>query len=390
MISADRIKRLAPSARADLVQAILDNWEYAERVGQITTPRRVRRFMTEICVETGGLKSIEEDLSYRAARIREVWPSRFKTVAAAKPYERNPKALALKVYSGRNGNRPGTDDGWTYRGSGFMQNTGRNNFRLAGYENDPDALRTPGPGFRAAVDYWSKHNLNRFADADNLVGLRKAINGGTHGLEDAKAYDARARKIWPDSMTPPKAQRPAPAPAPKPKPAGPTSAEIEFVQRRLREIGYFEVGEVDGKFGSRTRGALLAFKADHGLPLTADIDDKTKLRLLHAGQRPVSYAREHATASDLEDKSETVAKAQETKRASFWTLITTAAGAVISGVSSFLGDAAGQIAPVRDFIPDIPAWVWFATVAIIAFGLWRASGGIVDRVVADYRQGKKL
>jgi putative chitinase len=251
MMTADRLKRLAPSARPDLVAAIVDNWSYAAERG-ITTPLRIAHFMAQICVETGGLRLIEENLNYSAKRLMQVWPSRFKTLASAKPFANNPRALANKVYGGRNGNK-GPDDGWIYRGSGFMQNTGRTNFRLAGYEDNPDALRTPGPGFRAAVDYWTKHKLNRLADQDNIAAVRKAINGGTHGLADAAAYLRKARKIWPANQ----AMRAVGEDA-----GGTQEEQIEYVQKRLRELGYYEVGDVVRLCGQRRTFTVTAVVKD--------------------------------------------------------------------------------------------------------------------------------
>jgi putative chitinase len=78
--------------------------------------------------ETGGrFQPTRENMSYTAERIRQVWPSRFPSIAAAKPFERNPIALANKVYNGRMGNFEGSNDGWVFRGNGIPQLTGRDN-----------------------------------------------------------------------------------------------------------------------------------------------------------------------------------------------------------------------------------------------------------------------
>ncbi|SIO36211.1 hypothetical protein SAMN05444722_1673 [Rhodovulum sp. ES.010] len=84
--------------------------------------------------ETGGrMRPLRENLSYTtAARLCAVWPSRFPTEAAARPFVRNPRALANHVYNGRLDNCPGSDDGWRFRGGGLGQITGRRNYRLWG------------------------------------------------------------------------------------------------------------------------------------------------------------------------------------------------------------------------------------------------------------------
>lgn len=84
--------------------------------------------------ETGGkMQPVKENLNYTAAaRIREVWPRRFSSIAAAIPYVRNPQGLANRVYANRMGNGPeASGDGWRYRGRALPQLTGQENYRKA-------------------------------------------------------------------------------------------------------------------------------------------------------------------------------------------------------------------------------------------------------------------
>lgn len=98
----------------------------------VADPRFVANILAQCHHETGGsMLPVTENLTYsRTSRLRQVWPKRFPSDAAAAPFVNNPKALALLVYGGRAdlGNRPGTDDGWTYRGHGHIQITGRGHF----------------------------------------------------------------------------------------------------------------------------------------------------------------------------------------------------------------------------------------------------------------------
>lgn len=71
-----------------------------------------------------NLTPVSENLNYSAQRMTEVWPSRFKTLEAAKPFANNPEKLANKVYGGRLGNDK-EGDGWRYRGRGYSQITGK-------------------------------------------------------------------------------------------------------------------------------------------------------------------------------------------------------------------------------------------------------------------------
>ena len=191
ILTAAVIRKVCPSARADLVAEIAGAGDRLTRAG-ITTKLRAAHFLSQIATETGGLRAIEENLNYSAARLVKVWPKRFPTAAAAKPFANNPEALANKVYGGRLGNTK-AGDGWRYRGGGMMQTTGRSNYRSAGHENDPEALRLPGPALDAALHYWSTNGCNELADRDNVDAVRTRVNGGTNGIAETRTYLKKAK-----------------------------------------------------------------------------------------------------------------------------------------------------------------------------------------------------
>ena len=191
LITVDVIKKIAPNASGAIVNAIVGNGEAIAQAG-ITTPLRAAHFLAQIATETGGLRILEENLNYSAKRLTQVWPSRFKTLAAAKPYANNGRALANNVYGGRLGNI-NPNDGWDYRGGGMMQTTGRSNYRRAGHENDPDALRQPVPALMSALQFWHDNGLNALADLDVVEAVRRRINGGTTGIDETRNYLKKAK-----------------------------------------------------------------------------------------------------------------------------------------------------------------------------------------------------
>lgn len=143
--------------------------------------------------ESGGFKRVCESLYYSSAdRIRKVWPSRFPTIEDAQPYARNPKALADKVYSNRMGN--GENEGSVFIGRGFLQLTGKDNYRsfaadmrLPEVMTDPSLIETDY-AFETAYWFFEKNKLFKIADegvnTDTIEKITKRVNGGYHGLQD--------------------------------------------------------------------------------------------------------------------------------------------------------------------------------------------------------------
>lgn len=228
MITTEQLQRLAPTAKPELVAAIVRNWGAAERAG-ITTPVRTQHFLAQIATETGGFRSIDESLNYSVDGLRATFGKHRISDADIEKYGRKPgraanqEAIGNTVYGGTWGatnlgnTQPG--DGYRYRGGGFIQTTGRANYARAGYADHPEELRDPDKGFLAALIYWTDRGCNAIADTDDVTAVRKRVNGGANGLAEAKRYTAVARMIWdaPADLRPvPQTQAPTPRPRPVP------------------------------------------------------------------------------------------------------------------------------------------------------------------------------
>lgn len=189
------------------------------------------------------------------------------------------------------------------------------------------------------------------------------------------------------------------APRPPAKPATKRSepdAEVERLQARLTDLGYYEVGKVDGAWGSRTRGALLAFKADAGLPLTADVDDAVWAALAKAPRRAVAPERAEATAAPS-----TAAKAGRAAEIAGGAAIGLGAADTalrpVGGISGALdglagaGEAAGKVrdalAPIGDLIAAA-ASNWPILLAAVGIGLFFLGRRIFRDELQSFRRGE--
>lgn len=218
ILTYESFARYAPSApNAVLIVGSLN--DHLERCG-VTTNRRLRHFMAHHFVESAGFTRLDENLNYSAQRLTKVWPRRFPTIAAATPFARNPRALANKVYGGRMGN-DGPNDGWLYRGGGWNQLTGKDNYVRATKWTGIDLVKNPHlareikTASQIACDFWRAEGLNAIVDADAGEGAIKTIadllkheeddlrqgtqeiNGGQNGLDHRRDALKKAFLIWP-------------------------------------------------------------------------------------------------------------------------------------------------------------------------------------------------
>ena len=157
----------------------------------INTPQRIAAFVAQCAHESGNFNILKENLNYRAATLRKIFPKYFPTDELANQFAGKQEAIANKVYANRMGNgNEESGDGFRYCGRGLIQLTGKNNYQAFAdslemdVEDVPAYLATFEGAAQSACWFWESNNLNRFADTGDIKGLTKAINGGYIGLED--------------------------------------------------------------------------------------------------------------------------------------------------------------------------------------------------------------
>lgn len=188
-ITYTKFSRMIPTNKSPLVWygKFIEKYQYYE----IDTVNRIAAFMSQCAHESNDFTVIKENLNYSASGLMRTWPSRFKSTNFANQYARQPEKIANYVYANRLGNGPeSSGDGWRYSGKGLIQLTGKANYMdfAESINMNLDAvvpfLLTPEGALLSAFYYWRKNDLNRFADKKDIIGLTKAINGGTIGLDD--------------------------------------------------------------------------------------------------------------------------------------------------------------------------------------------------------------
>jgi putative chitinase len=160
----------------------------------ITNNLRLAHFLAQCGHESGGFRAVQENLNYSAKGLATTFRKYFISEAAAGPYARNPQKIASKVYGGRMGNGPeSSGDGFKFRGRGYIQLTGRDNYtRFAKFigedtVNNPDLVATKYP-LASAAFFFDSNKLwaicDKGADAATVTAVTKRVNGGTIGLPD--------------------------------------------------------------------------------------------------------------------------------------------------------------------------------------------------------------
>jgi putative chitinase len=184
--------------KGHIPQAVIDQIpDTAARFG-ITNTLRLAHFLAQCGHESGGFRAVQENLNYGAKGLLTIFKKYFKTIEKAKAYERKPEKIANLVYGNRMGNGPESSGmGWKFRGRGYIQLTGFENYKLFDATVPEDIIANPDLvatkyALASAGFFFKKNNLwsicDRGSSPDVVTSVTKRVNGGTIGLADRQKH----------------------------------------------------------------------------------------------------------------------------------------------------------------------------------------------------------
>jgi len=281
----DIVGRLARNAQPNYREAFATGDRILALYG-IATPLRVAHFLAQVLHETGGLTVLEENMSYRAERIVQVFgPGRHSASVGpdeARALARNAAALAERVYGLGNPRKAGDlgnsepGDGLRFRGRGVLQTTGRANYRRlgqragVGFEASPELVISAQHALSPALLEWSEGKLNAAADRNDIAAITRRINGGFNGFADRQAWFDKAWRLVKDGvrvdgtdslgLSARAARAMPPEERAEPWRVARAAPQVRELQQALRTFGIAPELAVDGRLGPKTRAALVAFQ----------------------------------------------------------------------------------------------------------------------------------
>ena len=281
-VGADDWSRIWPNAPSSVIAAFARKTSVLEDAGILETRTRLAFFCANVEHECGGftIKNLTENIMYTPARMAAVWPNRFASASAVIRRYGAGSGWQLRafddIYGNRMGNRPGTHDGSTFIGRGGPQVTGRDGYREVGNRAGRDLVANPIDACQhdlqpeVCAAFWSWKGLNRFADRNDFVGGVKVWNGGTNGLADRRAYmngnePIIARLLLVGDAI--EAANDLGGDQPLARPI----FNLAWTQEKLNELdrrGLLDLAAplvVDGRYGMRTHGAVVAFQRKYGV-----------------------------------------------------------------------------------------------------------------------------
>jgi putative chitinase len=293
----------------------------------ISSRKELANFMAQVGHESGGLTRLEESFRY----TKGTWQIPVKSAmreglealedARLEALQGKPEKLAELMYGGRMGNdEPG--DGYKFHGRGYMQLTGKDNYRAAGEALGLDLVKHPElaaePENAAKIATWYWNSRVPESAREDVTKATHAINGGENGLADRQArFEKWEKALTPELMEKlsagdlgrPMSQQtnersPAVAAAQPGKNDsdgvlrhGEKNESIRQLQDTLNNFGYRDKDgralREDGGFGDRTKEAVQSYQQAHGLRADGVVGPQTLEALKKSQSAPLLSDSRH-------------------------------------------------------------------------------------------------
>lgn len=336
-LDRDELVRLCPRGRSDIIDGLVQYLPAQLERRDIETPLRFCHFIAQFAQETDGFQTLEEYASGAAYEGR-------KDLGNTKP-----------------------GDGERYKGRGGFMLTGRFNYKTYGgkigepLEDNPELAGEPAISAIIATTFWTLKKLNRFADADDVRSITKAINGGYTGLDDRRAYLRKAKSIW---MT-------DGAELDIELEPGSQGAMVKELQTLLKARGY-PCGDADGKWGTLTTQSVLALKSDNNLSTE---DPSITLRAAKAAPVRVIASRATATVKDVRATGSSTISVADTGQKVGWVAV---GGAALTGATDHIKAVGDTVSTVTSSLQP------FYPLMHMLHDYWYVGAGLVGGLVIWY------
>ncbi len=211
-----------------------------------------------------------------------------------------------------------------------------------------------------------------------------AGDGVNHSQVDADELEAILTKV-----RPPRASEAPVVPASFPVKGARNNEVVAQVQRRLKELGYSEIGNVDGAFGDMTEKTIIIFRHDNALPLTGAIDSSLLVALAKAEPRVISEARSEATPAEVREKAPEARDSWWSKVLAFWGMLGTGVVTAVNFIITNLEEARKAVKPLTDVLGAVPLWAWGLLLGGGLLTIWLKSKASVAKTVDAYQTGER-
>ncbi len=239
----------------------------------ITNPRELAIFMGQVSAETDDLRSLEENLNYSSRGLRDTFPGVWTAAQADAIVAGGPRSIGNAMYGGRLGNN-NENDGYDFRGRGYLQLTGRENYEKIGraigvdLTTNPDVAADPEVAAKIAVHYWQT-KVRAIGAENDVYAASRAVNGGSNGLDHriqaAGEWEQKFANGYLNSLS----TNPPPINGLRDGILGPgeTGQDVVTLQKALNQA--INAGlTTDGDYGPGTERAVREFQQKNGLTVT--------------------------------------------------------------------------------------------------------------------------